>query len=585
MKERLRGKSGANSYTKRIMRTWIFGAAVPLLFVELLFLGWMLSNNKREVDHEMRAELNRVSEGMGMLMDSMNTLSYMLVSDETLGDGLYDYFEDESTMEAGKLMIYIRDQIVIYEVANPCIDNITYVYIPNGTDDAVKLNQSSLFNGTLPMSELLLCRKRDVSYFGPHLSSSKAASYPCLSLMRVYKEMAYGTVYIYLESGFSYLDQIIPTQALGEDANAVLRIEGTNGNTLYSTDETLFPAYEACAELPAGYRNYEIVQDGGWKLQLWVPEVTINRQIWTLTLNLVVVILLLIVFCIVFSVLQWRSLYQPFVRFKQNLLKIAEGDDVETKIDQMNIQEFDDQVALLGELKSNILTLLDRVHEDEKKHYELEMKMVMGKMNPHFLYNTLNTLKWYASEKRDREMVHFIASLNNLLLYNMSKDKRTTLQSELDAVKAYIVLQELKYDLDFHIDSGSRPEIMQAEMPRFCLQPLVENAILHGGGSSLKLWIEVELLINGKIAILVKNEGLPLDPEKIREVLIQKKDVSTNGVGLQYVVRMMKDRFGDAFELKADRAGNINIVEIRIPFEVGNLDNGADGSAHLLRKS
>ena len=120
-------------------------------------------------------------------------------------------------------------------------------------------------------------------------------------------------------------------------------------------------------------------------------------------------------------------------------------------------------------------------------------------------------------------MVHFITALNKLLLYNMSKTSDTTLKSELDAVSAYIVLQQLKYDIRFSMDTGKHPEILQADMPRFVLQPIVENAILHSGSNEGNIWIEVELLANGKIAILVKNDGTPINPEKNQRGPGQKK--------------------------------------------------------------
>ena len=298
-----------------------------------------------------------------------------------------------------------------------------------------------------------------------------------------------------------------------------------------------------------------------------------------MALNLSVVTLLAVFACILVSVLQWKSIYTPFTKFEKRLQLIASDNDVETKVGQMNIQEFDDNFALLDKMKSNILLLLNRVQAEGKKRSELELKVVLGKINPHFLYNTLDTLKWYAAGKKDREMVHFITSLNKLLLYNMSKTRETTLKSELEAVSAYIVLQQLKYDIRFHMDTGKHPEILQADMPRFVLQPIVENAILHSGSNQGDIWIEVELLANGKIAVLVKNDGTPINPEKIKEVLVQKNDISSNGIGLQYVARMLENRFGDDFELKAERTEDgVNVVEIRIPFEAEEISGKPDKS-------
>ena len=93
-----------------------------------------------------------------------------------------------------------------------------------------------------------------------------------------------------------------------------------------------------------------------------------------MALNLSVVTLLAVFACILVSVLQWKSIYTPFTKFEKRLQLIASDNDVETKVEQMNIQEFDDNFALLDKMKSNILLLLNRVQAEGKKRSELELK-------------------------------------------------------------------------------------------------------------------------------------------------------------------------------------------------------------------
>ena len=88
----------------------------------------------------------------------------------------------------------------------------------------------------------------------------------------------------------------------------------------------------------------------------------------------------------------------------------------------------------------------------------------------------------------------------------------------------------------------------------------------------------MELLASGKISILVKNNGSPIDPEKIRQVLEQKQDVSANGIGLQYVARMLESFYGSEFVLQAERLEDgFNVVEIRIPFAAEAIVKEARG--------
>lgn len=576
-------KSNAKSFSRRIIKVWIFGIVVPLLVVEVLILWQSYRINHKEVDEEMENSLSMASRNMDELMNNMNSISWLLEADGTVGKNLHLYFDEENTAKKGDLLIYLQEQIANYEVANPSSCNLTYIFFPKGQKEPVKINSSSLASGELPEDKYYLCKWNNITFYGPHPSKSKVASYSCISLLRSYKiKQKYGDIYIYLESGYKFLQKLIPADIMGMDT--VFLIESENGMTMYSSDESLVPLYSQTDDYlnnltvsTGRYKAYERTEKGGLKIHLWVPLKNYYRQIYGMALNFGFVTMLAVIVCIFISIIQWRSIYRPFIRFEKKLQIIASDNDVETKVEQMNIQEFDDSFALLEKMKSNILLLLNRVQMEEKRRSELEIKELLGKINPHFLYNTLDTLKWYAAGKSDKEMVHFITALNKLLLYNMAKTTKTTLKSELDAVNAYIVLQKLKYDIDFHMNTVKHPEILQADMPRFILQPLVENAILHSGSVQGEIWIDVELLANGKIAILVKNDGTPIDPEKIKEVLVQKKDISSNGIGLQYVTRMLENRFGDEFELKAERMKDgINVVEIQIPFEAEEIIKMSD---------
>lgn len=560
------------SFARRLVKVWVFGVAIPLAVVELLFLVQFYRINYQEADETIHGALGRISRDFQDLMDNMKMVSWLLEADGTVGKNLVGYLQEEDTMEKADLLIYLQEQIANYEVANPSIANLTYLYIPKGQEKTVKINQTSLANGEMPEKEDFLCNWENMNFFGPHISKSGAGNYPCLSLLRGYRNVQkYGEIYIYVESGFRYLDRLDFGDV--EEMGGIILMESSEGKIRYSSSGNIMPG-TAFGDMTdeirlegERYKVYTQAMKGEWKLHIWVPVRQYYRVVYRMALNLGVVTLLVISVCIFISVLQWRNIYKAFTKFDEGLHAIAGDDDVESKVERMNIREFDENFVLFDKMKKNILRLLGKVQEEEKRRRELEIRVVLGKINPHFLYNTLDTLKWYAAGKQDKEMVRFITALNKLLLYNMSREQETTLERELEAVKAYIVLQQLKYDIYFEMDTGKHPEILQTVMPRFILQPIVENAIRHSGCNQGRIRIEVELLTSGKILILIKNDGSPIDPEKIRRVLEQKQDVSANGIGLQYVARMLESFYGKDFALQAERTEDgFNIVEIRIPF-------------------
>lgn len=112
------------------------------------------------------------------------------------------------------------------------------------------------------------------------------ASYPCLSLLRTYKvEQEYGDIYIYLESGYKYLQKLMPGSVMGMDT--VFLIESAEGRTMYCSDENLVPLFsdlQSCkkelSENSRRYKTYERTEEGGWKIHLWVPVKEYYRQIY-----------------------------------------------------------------------------------------------------------------------------------------------------------------------------------------------------------------------------------------------------------------------------------------------------------------
>ena len=180
---KLRGKA-SKSFARRIIKVWIFGVLVPLLVVESLILWQFYRINHNDVDEEIENNLNKVSVDMKDLMNNMNSISWLLEADGTVGKNLHLYFDEEDTIKKGDLLIYLREQIANYEIANPSIGNLTYIYIPRGETTPVKINQTSLANGELPDDTYYLCKWQNMNFYGPHESKSKVASYP-LSLIHI----------------------------------------------------------------------------------------------------------------------------------------------------------------------------------------------------------------------------------------------------------------------------------------------------------------------------------------------------------------------------------------------------------------
>ena len=167
-----------------------------------------------------------------------------------------------------------------------------------------------------------------------------------------------------------------------------------------------------------------------------------------------------IAFFIFVEYTMWKSIYRPFKTFDNNLKKIINDENVQLQVRHMNVEEFEESFNYFNKLKKRIIELLDKVQKEETKRTELQIKQLLSKINPHFICNTLDTLKWYANEKQEHEISEFVSALNKLLLYNLERTPETTLKSEIAAVSDYVALQQWKYDIDFMIEQEDLPPFM-----------------------------------------------------------------------------------------------------------------------------
>ena len=564
---KLRGKA-SKSFARRIIKVWIFGVLVPLLVVESLILWQFYRINHNDVDEEIENNLNKVSVDMKDLMNNMNSISWLLEADGTVGKNLHLYFDEEDTIKKGDLLIYLREQIANYEIANPSIGNLTYIYIPRGETTPVKINQTSLANGELPDDTYYLCKWQNMNFYGPHESKSKVASYPCFSLLRSYKmEQEYGDIYIYLESGYKYLQKLIPGSVMGMDT--VFLIESEEGRTMYCSDSRLVPLYsdldsyrKELEEKNHLYKTYVRTEEGGWKIHLWVPVREYYRQIYGMALNLSVVTLLAVFACILVSVLQWKSIYTPFTKFEKRLQLIASDNDVETKVGQMNIQEFDDNFALLDKMKSNILLLLNRVQAEGKKRSELELKVVLGKINPHFLYNTLESIRDIAMEEQVPEIAGMSDALARLFRYNVKGDANVPFSQELEITQAYLDIQKARFPGKLEVICSVRPETLSVSIMKFLLQPLVENAVFHGIEPALRkgtLFIGARVQ-EGRLLITIQDDGIGIPPEQFAQLQEHLADISfintysQQHVGILNVAHRILLNYGEGYGLTLESA-------------------------------
>lgn len=210
----------------------------------------------------------------------------------------------------------------------------------------------------------------------------------------------------------------------------------------------------------------------------------------------------------------------------------------------------------------------------EKRSRDVELRILMGQINPHFMYNTLETIVWKANQARLPEIGKLASQLGNLLRLSMSGgDLLTPVEQELRHAQLYIDLQKTRYQekLEFEL-APVPPEILSRKTPRLILQPCLENAINHGmrPGRPLVIRLAVELDSGGALRFTIRDDGAGIAGERLlalRGFLAGMKGPgAAGGLGLKNIHERLALYFGPGYGVGIESGeGEGTAVTIRIP--------------------
>lgn len=235
-----------------------------------------------------------------------------------------------------------------------------------------------------------------------------------------------------------------------------------------------------------------------------------------------------------------------------------------------------DEIAALGQafnnMAENIQALIDQVREDEEKMRRMDLRLLQEQINPHFLYNTLDTIVWLIESNETDQAVNMVMTLSNFFRLVLSKGKEfITIREEEKHIRSYLEIQAMRYhdilEYDIQIDQA----VYEFQIPKLTIQPLVENALYHGiKYKRAKGYIHIHGEKDGDLVhLLVRDDGIGMDQEELEQL---RREISRpcqeteKGFGLANVNERIQMYFGEEYGLRIDSVrGKGTIVEVTIP--------------------
>ncbi len=219
--------------------------------------------------------------------------------------------------------------------------------------------------------------------------------------------------------------------------------------------------------------------------------------------------------------------------------------------------------------------MMDKMKKSVETQKNAEIAALEAQINPHFLYNTLDTINWMAIDKDEYEISNMIATLANILRYGISDSNGIVkIRDEVEWLKQYIFLQQTKLKNSFDCHINVEPEIMGLSIHKLLLQPFIENAILHGfEGVERTHVLQMDMgREEERIAIRIWDNGCGIPEEMVREMNagIFRKTDNKNHIGMENAITRIRMYYGETAEVRIEsKLGQGTAVQIKIPAESG----------------
>jgi len=294
---------------------------------------------------------------------------------------------------------------------------------------------------------------------------------------------------------------------------------------------------------------------------------------------------LLIAFGAIFILLLFLSYFiplsitRPILRLEKVTKQVAEG-DLSVRSDVENGVEVRALSDSLNTMIDKINDLLEQVTTEQVRLRKAEFELLQAQINPHFLYNTLDTIIWLAEAGEQKKVVSMVGSLSDFFRSTLSRGKDiVTLKDELQHVRSYLEIQQVRYQDILQYEIEVPEEMYACRLPKITIQPLVENALYHGIKNKRgvgRIRITCCRTENG-CKLRVVDNGIGITRERLAQVqdgILNKVLTGKDIYGLYNVNERIRLNFGEAYGISIkSEYGEGTVVSVLVPYVESEEEN------------
>ena len=324
----------------------------------------------------------------------------------------------------------------------------------------------------------------------------------------------------------------------------------------------------------------------GWTVLLLTPVSNLTKGITTIRTGIIASGLIGLVIFFICSFFLSTMITKPITKLTRTMQHASKG-TLETNPEIASTNEIKELNSTYNQLVKETNHLIKMVYEKEIIRSRSELKALQAQINPHFLFNTLDALHWSLEEKNEEELSELVVAMSNLFRYTITKqsdDEWVDIKDEIQHIQDYMEIMQMRFGdrLQWRVSLPSEYETVR--MPKLLIQPLVENAILHGAGNKIgqcTVCIIIEAAENRDyLKIIVQDDGPGMDEEKVASIMEALETGGVNstsgkGIAISNVYKRLhlyyQDKIEEHFMIKSE-VDKGTYIAFQIPINGGDQD-------------
>ena len=601
-------KKDRHSLKRRMLWMLALSFAPMLIGITVLFAETLASEQRADVEmlHYTAMEINETLEKYA---SGIYSVSDAFSSDERLVS-VIDKDYTGNLQEKRRVIVFILN--ALFESYNRILQQekmaAVYVVPKHELFDFIDPNQSSAFV-VRQLERLDVNRKDRLGHFYWYpLEDNFLTTFSYGEVRRDHVIFGSRRVYSALRSGYPYIhlfaveeEKLYDLYRLqAEKLSAEVYILGNEGGLISSTSEAAVAACAAPEEivrLAATMQSEDETREyqgepynvtcirselSGWTTLILVPCSRVAAATQALYFKILVITALCVTLCCVLLLAIYRQFMQPISQLEAAMRR-ADAGDLKAYVKPQGQAEMVRMMETYNYMLDGIRSGLDERMRLERLHQDLEMQVLMSQINPHFLYNTLESIVWKAGAAGQPDIGKLASSLGKLYRLSISGGLFVTLQQELEHVQMYMNIQRSRYvnKVDYAVElNGLDPAAVQTL--KLILQPVVENCLLYGmdGLDHLLLIRVCARHEDGFLLLTVTDNGTGMDEATLERVRVQiaqgrkedgaRKNRRSTGIGLHNIDARLKLYAGPESGLSIQSApGAGTQVTLKLPYRTG----------------